>query len=93
MKDRSEFVEITEATAFGVRDMLRTELNKITNGRIAQAIKLVQELLEMEEICARFNKDKDKELILPVSEMPTVKAKYCKGGIIPTDEVGMDNHE
>lgn len=84
MKNRTEFVEMSEATAFGVRDMLRQELSNISKAPVERVIKVVQEFLEMEEICSKFSKEEEeKELILPVPEMPKVieNIYICRSGV------------
>lgn len=71
MKERTRFVEIKSTVAFGARDRLLDDLNKLTDGNAYMAIDYVTQFLELEKICEEFEKEKkekkeeEEEEILP----------------------------
>ena len=78
MKERTQFVSITETTAFGARDGVLDDLNKLTDGNAYKAIQYVQEFLELERICDEFRQvEKEEEVVVPVEK---IKEVLPKGG-------------
>ena len=59
------FVNITETTAFGARDRVLDDLNKLTNGNAYKAIQYVSEFLELERICEEFKNAEKEEEVMP----------------------------
>ena len=76
MGNNTKFVSITETTAFGARDRVLDDLNKLTDGNAERAIKYVQEFLELESICEEF---KDKEQ--PKWGDTCITQTQCKGTV------------
>lgn len=56
MKERWEYVRMTEKTAYGARDRVLDDLNEMTNGNADRAIKYAREFMELEEICQEFKR-------------------------------------
>lgn len=59
MKNRTEFVEISETTALGARDIVLSKINEMTNDKAMQVVELVVEYLELDRICGEFSKEKE----------------------------------
>lgn len=57
MDERTEYVRITESTAYGARDRVLDNLNELTKGQAEMAIKWAQEFLELDKICREFKKE------------------------------------
>lgn len=61
MDKYSIYTSITEATAYGARDRVLDDLNALTNGEAAKAIKYVEEFKELEAICNEIKERRLKE--------------------------------
>lgn len=65
MKEKTQTVSITETTAFGARDRVLDDLNKLTDGNAYMAIDYVTQFLELEKICEKFKEEEKDEEPLP----------------------------